>query len=151
MEILHDGLVAASVLLTKQKKNPGWISLDTSALFDFVMSLHRNITGTVLQMVLSRLGGVRMTKEDVITTGAAGKLKGFYPWMVWSDQSAFYVCVEDLSNHTYSAWLGAVACGRYGEVYSRNQDMQGDMVEAALGMLHRFVLPEGVRGNSARA
>ena len=54
--------------------------------------------------------------------------------MVWSDQSAFYVCVEDLSNHTYSAWLGAVACGRYKGVYSRNQEMQSDKVEAAWGL-----------------
>ena len=77
-----------------------------------------------------------MTKEEVITSGSAGKLKGFYPLMVWSDQSAFYACVEDLSNHTYSAWLGAVARGRYGEVYSRNQEMQGDMVEAALGLCY---------------
>ena len=68
-ENLHDGFVAASILLNKQEMNPGWVSLDTSALFNFVMSLHRNITGTVLQKVLARMGGVRMSKEDVIPTG----------------------------------------------------------------------------------
>ena len=77
-----------------------------------------------------------MSKEDVIATGSAGKLKGLYPLMIWSDQSVFYVCVEDLSNHTYPAWLGAIARGRYKEVDSRNQEMQGDVVEAALGLCY---------------
>ena len=65
----------------------------------------------MLQKVLARMGGVRMPKEDVIATAGAGKRKGLYPLMIWSDQSVFYVCVEDLSNHTYAAWLGAVAKG----------------------------------------
>ena len=44
--------------------------------------------------------------------------------------------MQDLSNYTYSGWLGAVAGMRYNEVRTTNQEVQGDMVEAALGLCY---------------
>ena len=124
--------MAASILLLKEKKtNPEWQSIRVNTLFDFVISLHQNIKGTPAEKALSRLGGVRLTRSEIVQTGSSRKLKAYYPVMQWSDEGIFYQVVQDLTNYTYSRWLGAVAGSRYNEVQSKSQEVHGDM--AALG------------------
>ena len=132
-ENLHDSFVAATVLLTKEKMvDPAWEKLETTTLYDFVMSVYDNVKGTRLEKSLAHIGGVRMTKEEIIAAGQKGHGKTHYPVMYWSDNSIFYQSVQDLSNYAYSTWLKAVAEDVKRALPSTNQEKLGDMVEAVL-------------------
>ena len=82
--------MAASVLLSKERRiHPEWQPIKVNTLFDLIMRLHQNIKGTALEEPLSRMGGVRLTKDDVVRTGNMQKLKAYYPVIHWSDEGVF--------------------------------------------------------------
>ena len=133
----HDSFVAATVLLTKEKKvDPVWTRIRTATLMEFVTDVYENVKGTRLEKALAHLGGVRMTKDEIIAAGQKGHGRTHYPTMHWSDNSLFYQSVQDLSNYAYATWLQA--CAREAKIGlpSNNQEKLGDMVEAALGLCH---------------
>ena len=103
---------------------------------EFVTDVYENVKGTLLEKTLAHLGGVRMTKDEIIAAGQNGHGRNHYPTMHWSDNSLFYQSVQDLSNYAYATWLQACAREAKIELPSNNQEKLGDMVEAALGLCH---------------
>jgi hypothetical protein len=108
---------AVAILLLMKEKNQ-WNPLNTTSIFDYVLSVNEHIKrNQKFQKYLSHFGGVRMSQDSVHRAAQRRELKAYY-LVVKIDPMTnmmYFVTVEDPGNKVHASWIKLVAGPRFEE------------------------------------
>jgi hypothetical protein len=121
------------------------MDLDETNIYTLLLSVHRLLKkhGNEIQKYFSHFGAIRIAPDEFRMASQNCRLKAYYVVHKMLPSSTplpsyMYLCLLDMGNAYYAGWVLSMAkrpqiCKDFG---TENQEVLGDIVEAALGICY---------------